>query len=293
MRYAVIDTGSNTIRMSIYECSNGVYKEIFTEAIFADLASHIVDNRLTNDGMSACCQAISAHIKKASEYKIADFRVFATASIRNVTNSKEIAKSVKKNTGVDLEILSGKDEGELSFLGACGDFPVDNGVMADVGGGSSEIIVFHNKIPYKINSIPLGSLATYKRFVSQTIPTATEAEKIKTEIKNYLDGFKDFNDISTENLCLVGGGIRATKKISKVFLGTDNPNVYEINKLLDLFINTPDAINVLEQLAPKRKLTFTTGLAIYSAIGEYFGADKIYTSDKGIKEGYLIKYLIN
>ena len=293
MRYAVVDTGSNTIRMSIYECENNNFNEIFTEAVFANLASYIEDNCLKDDGISVCSEAIIEHNKKAAEYGADEFRVFATAAIRNVKNTDEVVKNVKKNTGVDLEILSGKDEGELSFLGACDDFPIDDGVMADVGGGSSEIIVFRDKKHGEINSVPLGSLSAYKKFVSGDIPTTNELQSIKAEVKGYLDKFTYNFDFKSENLCLVGGGVRAAKELSRVLLNNEDLDVDGINRMIDLLLCGSETEEVLEKIVPKRKLTIIPSLAIYSAIATYFGAKKIYVSDKGIKEGYLIKYLIH
>lgn len=292
MRYAVVDTGSNTIRMSIYEYENSGLTEIFTEAVFANLAGYIVDNSLCDDGILACCDAIKKHLETAKEYN-ADFHVFATAAIRNAKNSDEIVKKVKEISGIDMKILSGADEGELSFLGALEDFPIDNGIMADVGGGSSEIIAFEAKKIVAVESIPLGSLKAYKTFVSGDIPTPEEAENIREEIKKHLDKNPKFKNIKTDNLCLVGGGIMAAFKLSSEILNSNTLTVSGVNTMLSIFITRPDAIKILESLIPERKLTITPGLAIYSAIGKYFAAEKIHISNKGIKEGYTLKYLLH
>ncbi|MBQ3181970.1 MAG: hypothetical protein IJB50_04345 [Clostridia bacterium] len=95
MRYAIVDTGSNTIRMSVYECKNDKICELFTEAVFANLAAHIVDNHLTDEGIAICCDAIKKHEKTAKEYD-AYFCVFATAAIRNAKNCEKIVRKVKK-----------------------------------------------------------------------------------------------------------------------------------------------------------------------------------------------------
>lgn len=289
MNYAVVDTGSNTIRMSVYD--SGLH-ELYTEAVFANLAGHIENNRLTDEGINVCCEAILYHRKKAEEYD-AKFCVFATAAIRNAENCDEIVKKVKEKTNIDLEILSGSDEGELSFLGAYEDFGVKDGVMADVGGGSSEVIVFEDGRIVSVQSVPIGSLKAYKTFVKGEIPTKKEADDIKSEIVKHLDKNPEFRGISTDCLCLVGGGVRAANKLSKMILHSENLSVSGVNTMLDAFCDDEATLFLLEKLVPKRKLTITPGLAIYSAIGEYFGAEKIYISDKGIKEGYVKKYLIN
>lgn len=291
MNYAVVDTGSNTIRMSVYKYENENLSELYTEAVFANLAGHIIDNRLSDDGIDVCCEAILHHRSKAKEFD-AKFYVFATAAIRNAQNCEKIVEKVKEKTGINLEILSGLDEGELSFLGAVSDFPVTSGVMADVGGGSSEVILFSDGKPVAIQSVPIGSLKAYKTFVAGEMPTVEEVQMIKDEITKYLNSNEKFKNVSAESLCLVGGGVRAAKKLSELFLGREDLDVDSVKHMLALFVARPDTMEILERTTPKRKLTITPGLAIYSAIGEYFGANKIYLSDKGIKEGYAFKYLI-
>ncbi len=292
MNYAVVDTGSNTIRMSVYKYEDNRLRELFTEAVFANLAAHIEDNSLTDEGIAVCCEAILYHKKKAAEFD-ASFNVFATAAIRNAKNCDYIARAVKAKTGVDLEILSGSDEGELSFLGAVSDFPVASGVMADVGGGSSEVILFKDGKAVAIQSVPIGSLKAYKTFVGGEVPTKEEATLIKEEITKYLDKNPDFSGARAESLCLVGGGVRAATKLCKLVLNRDYLSVDGVNAMLEAFCEDEKMIEVFEKIVPKRKLTITPGLCIYSVIGEYFGANRIYVSDKGIKEGYALKYLIH
>lgn len=292
MKYAIADTGSNTIRMSIYDCADGLINEIFTEAVFANLAGYIKDNELTDEGILVCCDALKKHEQTAKDYG-AHFCAFATAAIRNAKNFEKIVEKVKELTNIDLEILSGTDEGELSFLGACTDFSTQSGVMADVGGGSSEVIVFENGQIKSLMSIPLGSLAAYKKFVSGEIPTSAEAESIMNEIKSQLDKNEAFKNIKANTLCIVGGGVLAAKKLSQVVLKSDRLTASDITILLSLLISRENALSILENLVPKRKLTITPGLCIYSALCKYFGAENIEISDKGIKEGYLKKYLLH
>ena len=251
MNYAAVDTGSNTIRMSVYDDN---LNELYTEAVFANLAGHIESNRLTDEGISVCCEAILYHRKKAAEYD-AKFCVFATAAIRNADNCDEIVKKVKEKTNIDLEILSGSDEGELSFLGAYEDFGVKSGVMADVGGGSSEVIVFNDGKIISVQSVPIGSLKAYKTFVKGEIPTKNEAENIKAEIIKYLDKNPDFKGINTDCLCLVGGGVRAANKLSVTLLHTESLSVSGVATMLDTFCDDDNSLFLFEKLVPKRKLT--------------------------------------
>lgn len=290
MNYAVVDTGSNTIRMSVYEVCDGEIKEIYTKAIFANLAGHIVENRITDEGISVCCEALCHHRETAKKYN-AEYFAFATAAIRNAENSGDAVEKIFQKTGIKMEILSGDDEGTLSFSGAYDDFGVTSGVMADVGGGSSEVIVFNNGEIESVCSVPWGSLKAYKNFVSGEIPTKEEAENIKNEIKRILS--ENINPVNIKDLCLVGGGVRIANKLCSMFFPEDTLNRKTVDGMLDSFINNSDIMEIFERIAPKRKYTIIPALAIYSAIGEFFETEKIAISDKGIKEGYLKKRIIH
>ena len=292
MRYAVVDTGSNTIRLSIYECDGTSLTQIYNEAIFANLAGYIEDGALNSAGINAAIQAINQHKTVASDYDC-KLNVFATAAIRNAKNSEEICKEIEKGIGLSVDILTGVEEAAFSFFGACEDFPYSDGVMADVGGGSSEIILFSGKEPTASISIPWGSLKAFKHFVGEGLPDSASIENIKNTIFDALSERKDFCNIKKETLCIVGGGVRASKNLAKVLLGKTTLSVPTIDALLDILINEPSfAQNVINAVAPKRAHTIGPALAIYSAVGAFFGANNVAVSDKGIKEGYVLKRLL-
>lgn len=290
MNYAIVDTGSNTIRMSVYEVTEKHIKEVFTEAIFANLAGHIVDNRITDEGINVCCDALVTHRETAKKYE-ARFFAFATAAIRNAENSKEAVEKFFRKTGINMEILSGDDEGILSFSGAYDDFGVPSGVMADVGGGSSEVLVFSDGKIKSVCSVPWGSLKAYKNFVSGDIPTEEEVNNIKNEIKRILS--ENMTPKKIKDLCLVGGGVRIANTLCEMFFSESNLNRKTVDGMIGIFVNNPNIMEIFEKVDSKRKYTIIPGLAIYSAIGEFFGTDRIAISDKGIKEGYLKKRIIH
>ena len=102
MRYAVVDTGSNTIRLGIYDYENGTLKCIYNKAVFANLASYIENNSLTQDGIEKAAEALLIHKKTAEEYGCA-LSVFATAAIRNAKNCHEICESIKELANIDID----------------------------------------------------------------------------------------------------------------------------------------------------------------------------------------------
>lgn len=292
MRYAVIDTGSNTIRLGIYETENNQLRQIHNEAVFANLAGFIEDGALSEQGILRACEAMIYHKATAERFGAVP-HFFATAAIRNAKNRDEIVDKIKEKTGISLDVLSGEDEAFLSFLGAYTDFPTKNGVMADVGGGSSEVILFEDGEMSASKSLPWGSLKAYKAFVKGNLPTKEEIRAIQKTITDLLTEKTDFIGQNRENICIVGGGVRAAKALAETFFGSPALSVSVIDALLEKITQNPEAAwAILEEKIPKRATTITPGLAIYSAIGHFFGGKEVFISDNGIKEGYVKNKLL-
>lgn len=291
MRFAVADTGSNTIRLGIYDYEHGHLNLILNTAVFANLAGFIQNGVLSPDGIRAAEEAVLLHKQTAAEYGC-DLNVFATAAIRNAKNTEEICREIKTNTGAAVHVLSGEEEALFSFLGAVDDFPCTDGVMADVGGGSSEIILFSNKQAEAAQSVPWGSLKAYKAFVHEALPNQNEICAIRSVITDALNSNPTFRDVTKRNLCIVGGGVRASKKLAKAFFNETKLSVRVVNNMLSAITKNPaKAQTIIETNVPKRAQTIVPALAVYSAVGAYFGAEQIFVSDKGIKEGYILSVL--
>ena len=292
MRYAVADTGSNTIRLAVYDYENGVLHPLYNEAIFANLAGHIQHNRLTEEGISVAADAILTHKAKAEEFGC-PLHVFATAAIRNAENCTDILRVLKARTGIDVDLISGTDEALLSFRGACPDFPVEKGVMTDVGGGSSEVILFENDTPKAFHSVPWGGLKAFCDFVGEGLPDKEQVEDIRCAITRVLEQQSEFSAQTAETLCIVGGSVRAATTLAKAFFGKDTLTLSLVDRMLDAITEDPAVSWALIQMhAPKRATTIAPALAIYSAVGHFFGAEHMLLSDNGIKEGYVLDRLL-
>ncbi len=131
--------------------------------------------------------------------------------MRNIKNSDKVLEIVEDEVDIEIDILSGEEEGELSFYGSLSTIKKDNGVLIDLGGGSVELVQFKNRKIIKKHSIPVGSLKMFNEYVSELLPTKTESYKIKKRMYDELEktGFKE----QFHFLCGVGGALRAIKKL--------------------------------------------------------------------------------
>lgn len=170
MKYAVIDVGSNTVRLCVYDvlCSEKrKFKTIMNRKIMAGLAAYIVDGAFSDEGIAEAILAVKKCIKRASYLSPDRIDVFATAVLRNISNSAQAIAAIEQGAGCSISLLSNADEAHLGFVGASSRGTLDDGALIDIGGGSTEITVIENGIDVARTSLPQG------RFLHTSVSWAT------------------------------------------------------------------------------------------------------------------------
>ena len=124
MKYALIDMGSNSIRLTVYDLDKTNFKILFKEKVMAGLAGYVEDGVLTQEGMDCACHSLQTFQHTLERLHIENLAVFATASLRNVSNTSQAVEYIRLTTGISVEVLSGEMEAECGFYGASGDVQV-------------------------------------------------------------------------------------------------------------------------------------------------------------------------
>ena len=139
MKYALIDMGSNSIRLTVYDLDKSGFKILFKEKIMAGLAGYVEHGRLTQDGIDCACRSLREFQTTLELLHIGHLAVFATASLRNISNTSQAVEQIRQETRVEVEVLSGEAEAECGFYGAVCDTELAEGLFGDIGGASSEL----------------------------------------------------------------------------------------------------------------------------------------------------------
>ena len=138
MLYGIIDMGSNSVRLSIFRAENGVITQVIGKKVMAGLAGYVKKGRLTQAGIERACMALEALREILDNFNVDGAGIFATASLRNICNQDEVLNQMERVTGITPEIITGKEEARLDFIGATRFYPMEQGLLADIGGGSTE-----------------------------------------------------------------------------------------------------------------------------------------------------------
>lgn len=291
MIYAVIDIGSNTIRLSVYKVIEDKVKNLFNEKSSASLASFIEKGMMNEHGIQKLINTLNEFKNLISNFEdISKTYAIATASVRNSSNRREIIERVRTEVGMDIELISGEEEAKLSFLGAGIDSK--SGILTDIGGGSSEIVVFEQGKVVRTSSLNIGSLVAFDNFSKGLFINKEEKKLLEDDIKLMLAS-NNLNRVQHDIVCAVGGSARACLKLYNEYYDKESANVIITLDNLKNLIN--DLINMEERKKMKlilkvkadRVHTLIPGMIILYRISKYFYADIIRISMTGVREGFV------
>ncbi len=301
MKSAIIDLGSNTIRLCVYEHNESNQNEVKTlleKKEMAGLAGFVENEKLSNKGTERACEILSNFIGLLSNLQVEDanIHIFATASLRNIVNTKEVIEAIKNHTGYVVELLSGEEEATLDFIGTTKCLDIESGAIVDIGGGSTELVVFENNIIRYATSIPIGSLNMYVRFVKKIIPKKEERDNIRQTVLDHIAAL-NLHESAFQTICGVGGTIRGITKLNNSIYNLSGSNINietsHIKELLASVKNShKDTLMPVLRNVPDRIHTIIPGMIIMDTIADYFNTQNILLSKYGIREGYLYERII-
>ena len=296
MIYAVIDIGSNTIRLSVYKVIGDEVKNLFNEKSSASLASFIEKGMMNEHGIQKLINTLKEFKNLISNFEdISKTYAIATASIRNSCNRREIIERVRTEVGIDIELISGEEEAKLSFLGSGIDS--QSGILTDIGGGSSEIVVFEQGKVVKTSSLNIGSLVAFDNFARGLFITKDEKKLLEDDIKLMIAS-NNLNRVQHDLVCAVGGSARACLKLYNEYYDKEAGNVIitmdGLKNLINTLINMENRakMKLILKVKADRIHTLIPGMIIVYRIAKYFYADIIRVSMTGIREGFVYNKIL-
>ena len=157
---AIVDIGSNSVRLVAYEGLTRAPNPIFNDKLLAGLGKGVATTgKLNEEGVVRALKALERFRVLCRNLKVSDIHVLATAAARDATNGPEFLKAASRAIGVKIELLSGERESQLAAMGVVSGFFKPDGVVGDLGGGSLELAdVVGDKLGRGV-SLPLGGLA--------------------------------------------------------------------------------------------------------------------------------------
>lgn len=212
MKLAAIDIGSNAARLLITEVTetadeHASFNKLNLVRVPLRLGFDVFENKaISKEKTDMLIQTLKAFRHLINAYKVDAVKACATSAMRDASNAKEVLSIIKKETGLDVEVISGDTEANLIYENHIAEnMDKDHSYMyIDVGGGSTEISFFSNGVLSYKNSFNIGTIRLLKEAVSEG-----DWDQMKEEIKSATKGHKEVVSIGS------GGNINKIFSMSK------------------------------------------------------------------------------
>lgn len=174
-RVAAIDCGTNSIRLLISDVGPERKSDIVREMRVVRLGQDVDrTGRFAPDALARTMQVTREYGELISMLGATRVRFCATSAARDAENGQELMDGVRAILGVDVEVLSGEGEAEVSFRGATRDLVDEDTLVVDIGGGSTELVTGRNSEVAWSTSLDIGSVRLTERFLASDPPQVSE-----------------------------------------------------------------------------------------------------------------------
>ena len=182
---AVIDVGSNSLRMMIARPRSDGYLEVVAEPRATVRLARAVDasGGLSAEAIGRTLTVLDDFMALAGRWGATRVGAVGTAALRDAGNASDLEAAIKDRWGIELELLDGATEGRRAALGAIYGLPVERGLVVDLGGGSLQIARFEDRAIGETWSFRLGTLRLTDRFFSSDPPAAGEIEALRLHVR--------------------------------------------------------------------------------------------------------------
>jgi len=293
-----IDLGSNTIRVVEYDCTSKTILNTYEKIV--KTADNLVN---TGEISEEAIQRIIDAINEAKEkINFNNVKAVSTQALRQAKNKKEVVEKIKTETEVEFEIIDGETEAYYTTFATSvclnmKQIQYKNMFLADIGGGSTELII-SNKKEFISESFPIGIVTTSQKYRS--------IEALEYGIRQDTKPFKDFLNYIKQSyrpdIFVASSGTPTT--IAALKIGLDY-KTYDGNKVNGIEITPADLDEWMEKLLKmdmkhREKLVgigrgdlIVSGIMIFKEIFRLTGFEKCIVCDMGVREGVAFDYCKN
>lgn len=288
-KYAAIDIGSNAIRLLIAtviekDGREPQFKKTSLVRVPIRLGADVfLDGNISEENEKRMLDAMIAFSLIMKTHKVTRSRACATSAMREAGNGQEVAKRVKQETGINIDIIDGNDEAAIiastdlkSLIDTDKTF-----LYVDVGGGSTEFTVYADGSSIASKSFKLGTVRILNDMVRESV-----WEEVKNWIKKYTDSYDEISLIGS------GGNINSIYKSSGMKLGKPLSYFY-LTGYFELLKSYNYHERIFElQMNPDRADVIIPATKIYLSAMKWANATSIYVPKIGLSDG-IIKTLYN
>ena len=292
---AVIDIGSGSARAEIIHLNpGGGVEPVAQQVLNLNLMSHVDANGMLDaEGVAGLIGAIEDFSQVCAGYGIKEVNAVGTAALRESLNALDVTRDASRKYGIDFRIIDGFEEAAYCFIGAIHGLPVARGVLADLGGGSTEIAGFARRSLKNLNSLRVGSLRLSNQFRLTDKPLAKDLAAASRHTADLLAEARIPTLDNRGFLVGSGGSMRLLAKLDRRRTAHPVPKMHGysisaegLSALMEMLASaTREERERIPGMNPDRTHSIVGGAVIAHELLTYSGARKIVVSGQGLREG--------
>jgi len=290
---AVIDIGSNSVRLVVYEGLARSLTPIFNEKVLAGLGRQVATTGLlAEDAVDKALAALTRFRALCDAMQVGDVWAIATAACRDARNGPAFIVRAEKACGVSIDVLSGRREAQLSALGIVSGFHRPDGIVGDLGGGSLELTDVHGHRLKSGMTLPLGGLALQ----DASAKSLAKAEKI---VRDALGHAAILTSGRGRDFYAIGGTWRSLTRLHMwqtgyplhVMHGYVIPasEALEFSRLVRRV--DPEILSKIETVAAARRPLLAYAALVMEHVVRIARPQRVVVSALGVREGLLFSTL--
>jgi exopolyphosphatase/guanosine-5'-triphosphate,3'-diphosphate pyrophosphatase len=304
MRGAIIDLGTNTFNLLVFDISIG-YQIIVNQKIAVKLGEGGIENKqITPASLQRAIDALLIFKNICYENHVKSIKAFGTSAIRNADNKEEFLRRIKHDIGIDIEVIDGNREAELIYKGVKLGVALYNtkSLIIDIGGGSTEFIIANNKGIFWKQSFEIGAARLLEIIKPSNPIDFEEIEKTNQCIQVALQPL--FQECKNHEITELIGSSGSFDTLAEI-IGYRNNNPIDLSLITDYTFDLNDfeevgkllvASTFEERINTKGIIPIRAEMLVISTILTQFivekiGINKMRLSTYALKEGVLCEML--
>lgn len=293
--YSVIDIGTNTCLLLIASVEKGELRTIFEKLEIPRIGYKLYETGIiSEERMQIACDVFRKYVSYSKQYSAKKIFAFGTSALREAGNSSEFIEFIKKETGVNIKIISGEEEAKYAYEGAVFDFDNSkNYAVIDIGGGSTEISFTENS-KLKSVSVDIGSVRLYENFFKNDL-SETSFNSASHFITQNLRDLKYDNTVDRK-LVGVAGTVTTLSAILNRLNDFDESIIHKDEITIDEIINIT---KMLYKMSDNERLhignymkgrsdIIVSGALILGEVMKHLNFSKVTVSTKGLRYGLML-----
>ena len=303
MRVAILDLGTNTFSLLVVDINGHTYKEVHHAREVVKLGQEsITNNIISPEAFKRGVHALCNLAKIINQFEVKNIKALATSAIREAENSADFILEIKRQTNIDIEIISGSKEAELIYYGNRMAFTMaeEPCLIMDIGGGSNEFIIASNSAILWKQSFKLGVARLLSMFKPENPITQktlqniqqhlqTELQPLLTEIKKYQINTLLGSSGAFESVVDMIGKEKISSNKSAYHI--DLHDYYNISK--KTIQSTTQEREQMQGLIPMRRDMIVLSYILIDFILQSSNITKLGVSTYSLKEGVIYMFFKN